>query len=103
MNLTKNAKIVSIPFKREGTFRHSHSSSWCCWCASVSIPFKREGTFRLRRYTADPRAKGSGFNSLQTGRHIQTAIMSATMDEEVRFQFPSNGKAHSDFIWIPVQ
>ena len=38
-----------------------------------------------------------GFNSLQTGRHIQTGELKS--EEEYygsEFQFPSNGKAHSD-------
>ena len=41
------------------------------------------------------------FNSLQTGRHIQTGIVGWAAALTVgmfalKFQFPSNGKAHSD-------
>ena len=38
----------------------------------------------------------SGFNSLQTGRHIQTQSQKSTRRISAGFQFPSNGKAHSD-------
>ena len=65
---------VSIPFKREGTFRHL-----CCPLSkpfgSVSIPFKREGTFR------------------------QFAKKQKCAAADIKFQFPSNGKAHSDFLF----
>ena len=35
----------------------------------VSIPFKREGTWKDKRSPVDPRP--IGFNSLQTGRHME--------------------------------
>ena len=41
------------------------------------------------------------FNSLQTGRHIRTcknAKIFRDFRESIGFQFPSNGKAHSDKI-----
>ena len=134
---------VSIPFKREGTFRRSpgprRRRALC-----VSIPFKREGTFRpnfrakrdfagagfqfpsngkahsdrqrqrrTRRHAlcfnslqtgrhiqttieAGQYREGMCFNSLQTGRHIQTYLTQAKDEIKSTFQFPSNGKAHSD-------
>ena len=39
-------KQVSIPFKREGTFRRAAYNVHFCRPPLVSIPFKREGTFR---------------------------------------------------------
>ena len=38
----------------------------------------------------------SRFNSLQTGRHIQTNKLIYPTRMASQFQFPSNGKAHSD-------
>ena len=88
----------------------------------VSIPYEREGTFRPG--TANERKpNGWSFNSLRTGRHIQTRIFyslyfhlipvsipyeregtfrrkedsESNCRRDVReFQFPTNGKAHSD-------
>ena len=67
---------VSIPFKREGTFRLD-PDELVKEDLKVSIPFKREGTFR--QYP--PKKKHvtlSSFNSLQTGRHIQTSHIDLT-------------------------
>ena len=111
---------VSIPFKREGTFRLLIGLFPLCLVYRVSIPFKREGTFRLAIHSNFLNI-GFGFNSLQTGRHIQTRflmkkactyievsipfkregtfrqkIWSFFMVKYKLFQFPSNGKAHSD-------
>ena len=85
---------------------------------SVSIPFKRESTSKL---AAEHNPKGFErirFNSLQTGKHIQTRgdggksageqvsipfkrestskrpIEYAVGTDRAKFQFPSNGKAH---------
>ena len=74
------ADVVSIPFKREGSFRHSPTSIYYCLAAGgVSIPFKREGSFR------------------QLYHHPQLH------PTENQFQFPSNGKAHSDWIVVITQ
>ena len=63
-------KMVSIPFKREGTCEHPRPPDDQGWVLEqVSIPFKREGTCEHVRYgniKQNPKAK---------------------------FQFPSNGKA----------
>ena len=139
----ERAQGVSIPFKREGTFRLVISVT-IEGDKKVSIPFKREGTFRQEVVEAnsanadafqfpsngkahsDPVAAsaavkcklsfnslqtgrhiqtdtgvtfkgGLSFNSLQTGRHIQTKWRELTNETESDwFQFPSNGKAHSD-------
>ena len=87
---------VSIPFKREGTFRLAANQSCHDVANKVSIPFKREGTFRHSKPWLNFNFLKS-FNSLQTGRHIQTQKRSrAATGFGSGFQFPSNGKAHSD-------
>ena len=50
---------VSIPFKREGTFRPEIASRAFFNLAEVSIPFKREGTFRQTPISAHT-GRGSG-------------------------------------------
>ena len=113
---------VSIPFKREGTFRLCSIVYRTHVFTFVSIPFNREGTFRLEHYTEHvTRSAGfhslqtgrhiqtrrwrvltipgykQSFHSLQTGRHIQTGVSATTITEVLRrFPFPSNGKAHLD-------
>ena len=63
----------------------------------VSIPFKREGTFRLKIISVGRSRRALRFNSLQAGRHIQTQRVPCTeAGERGMFQFPSSGKAHSD-------
>ena len=37
-----------------------------------------------------------GFDSLQSGRHIQTVLIDAGVRNVAKFRFPSNGKAHLD-------
>ena len=96
----------------------------------VSIPFKREGSFRPKPAEEVDAPEKRGFNSLQTGRHIQTHHYGAvcklkpsqvsipfkregsfrlvananTIGVNYMFQFPSNGKAHSDeqYLKTPV-
>ena len=64
--------MVSIPFKREGTFRPDTATEETDPAAeNVSIPFKREGTFRPHTRITQ-KLSINCFNSLQTGRHIQT-------------------------------
>ena len=62
----------------------------------VSIPFKREGTFRLQEYGSDQVNTTLSFHSLQTGRHIQTHITPTVDLQGTKFPFPSNGKAQAD-------
>ena len=69
----------------------------------VSIPFKRERTFRQHSRNFTYMERPDGFDSLQTGKHIQTGEQQVCPNGNRRneFRFPSNGKAHSD-IGIPV-
>ena len=60
---------VSIPFKREGSFGPI-GTPIISQKSSVSIPFKREGSFGLKKEEG--------------------------LQPRFEFQFPSNGKAHSD-------
>ena len=86
----------------------------------VSIPFKREGTCEQNNPNTVIDGKVESFNSLQTGRNIRTLRLvvkqgrffcvsipfkrEGTFEHEtvneteqvVKFQFPSNGKAHSN-------
>ena len=138
---------VSIPFKREGTFRHLTRGTGTLQFSQFQFPSNGKAhsdvaEFWMSKYTesfkfpsngkahSDPGPgntpqKQRSFNSLQTGRHIQTLMLELgnrierfrfnslqtgrhiqTVDLELKtasvfpFQFPSNGKAHSDH---PIQ
>ena len=39
---------------------------------------------------------GFSFNSLQTGRHVETTVGLGVHVEKIVFQFPSNGKARGN-------
>ena len=107
----------AYPKKELMTPRHS-----CRPC--VSIPFKREGISKALKVLQVPR-QSAGFNSLQTGRHIQSQrnhILQGDSWDDVSipfkregiskehgsqpcagdgcdvFQFPSNGKAYPKCI-----
>ena len=116
--------MMSQGFNSLQTGRHIQTLLGCFFGnlnqLKVSIPFKREGTFRPSRCTKCLKIRRLSFNSLQTGRHIQTQPPSShstnaesvsipfkregtfrppfpcTYLRRIWFQFPSNGKAHSD-------
>ena len=112
---------VSIPFKRETAFKHRTPTTWTA-LTQVSIPFKRETAFKLSS-KASVNGCIPSFNSLQTGNCIQTSWpiwptcrqprVSIPFKRETafkrgrkrnenrtanQFQFPSNGKLHSNKI-----
>ena len=62
----------------------------------VSIPFKREGTFRLA-LCISPTENGYGFQFPSSGK-ARSDDPNAGLDPIVinKFQFPSGGKARSD-------
>ena len=62
---------------------------------NVSIPFKRETAFKQPVQTPTMITTMS-FNSLQTGNCIQTENGSFATPLSDVFQFPSNGKLHSN-------
>ena len=65
---------VSIPFKREGTWKVQKNAPSGGWFLPVivSIPFKREGTWKVETFK------------------------NFSVDDQ--FQFPSNGKVHGKII-----
>ena len=87
--------IVSIPFKREGTWKDEIRIPFCL-SAIVSIPFKREGTWKAvrERRTSWRQSIRHSFNSLQTGRYMESPGGTTDRHEKLTFQFPSNGKVH---------
>ena len=90
--------MVSIPFKREGTFRPEAKVMQGSG-SLLEFQFPSNGKAHSDRQTLIRRRQTliRRFNSLQTGRHIQTYYL-VCHDHlpRIRFQFPSNGKAHSD-------
>ena len=81
---------------------HSDSHKQGCLCYSpfsVSIPYEREGTFRqIVHFTQIFKYHHKSFNSLRTGRHIQTGLTINNVRGGIVFQFPTSGKAHSDMV-----
>ena len=87
------AYTVSIPFKRERIYKVNCSASMAIPRLSVSIPFKRERIYKDGRSVF--RMAEYGFNSLQTGTHIQSWKVACFYLLNFRFQFPSNGNAYT--------
>ena len=126
-------QVVSIPFKRESIYKAFGFQSSSISTKKVSIPFKRESIYKVQNnvvfvYSCDNhrgfnslqtgkhiqrlaygivRDYHTGFNSLQTGKHIQRmrgeVVKVLTRGEE--FQFPSNGKAYtkSTYTWLRIE
>ena len=87
---------VSIPFKRESVSKEKiwfyvfHLETY------VSIPFKRESGSKVEcLYQGSKVIKG--FNSLQTGKGIQSEPPRIETKNLHEFQFPSNGKVYPKF------
>ena len=60
----------------------------------VSIPFKRESISKVAILRTIDAYENPSFNSLQTGKHIQSGLASIIVEIVKSFQFPSNGKAY---------
>ena len=90
---------VSIPFKREGTFRRTLEVA-LREIDVMMFQFPSNGKAHSDPHQARNGGRiDKGFNSLQTGRHIQTLTRKERLLFMLKkFQFPSNGKAHSDFV-----
>ena len=111
--------MVSIPFKREGAWKVFEEIEDINLRCTVSIPFKREGAWKARGGNRDSgtgkkfqfpsngkehgkwevvsfsREGDSGFNSLQTGRSMESfGDIWENSEDNHEFQFPSNGKEH---------
>ena len=65
---------VSIPFKREGAWKAPLRSETAKVSVYVSIPFKREGAWKEKTTQRTKRRRRTSFNSLQTGRSMESAI-----------------------------
>ena len=63
---------VSIPFKREGISKAMQRIQLWFKTVQVSIPFKREGISKGIQLRYSAYVWPTSFNSLQTGRHIQS-------------------------------
>ena len=74
-----------ICFNSLQTGRHIQTQNWHTRSVTqiVSIPFKREGTFRRKEHRVMAIVK-NGFHSLQTGRHIQTGFLKGNRQEDRR-------------------
>ena len=59
----------------------------------VSIPFKRESVSKVVISTP-MQVKINSFNSLQTGKCIQSEADEKALSAGILFQFPSNGKVY---------
>ena len=88
---------VSIPYEPEATGRLCRSEL-CSRSSHIKFqaPTNRKPHSDLR-YPINSRVPQKSFNSLRTGRHIQTLQMKTQVFVFLTFQFPTNGKAHSDF------
>ena len=60
---------------------------------AVSIPFKRESVSKVKVLPITT-LDGSCFNSLQTGKCIQSCFGICRSGKLIKFQFPSNGKVY---------
>ena len=86
---------VSIPFKRETAFKLFCDRTNLDICLLVSIPFKRETAFKLR--ILDPLAAEYKFQFPSNGKlHSNSVLRRFIIEGDVEFQFPSNGKLHSN-------
>ena len=71
LGLTRNLK-VSIPFKRESVSKAIELLPLATGVGVVSIPFKRESVSKAYRKRSAYLKHQKSFNSLQTGKHIQS-------------------------------
>ena len=87
---------VSIPFKRESVSKViKFSINLVKIKIRVSIPFKRESVSKAFPKTVYPSVQTAGFNSLQTGKCIQSMNNAKRHAKRIaEFQFPSNGKVY---------
>ena len=88
--------LVLFQFPSNGKAYPKRSSSFSLiWQLNtqVSIPFKRESVSKAFMIMLGS-AILAGFNSLQTGKRIQSDKWAHTGEFRCGFQFPSNGKAY---------
>ena len=88
----------------------AYTKLYCSICRdtkifNVSIPFKRESIYKVCGMSFDSETMIEvGFNSLQTGKHIQSKSTIRLNKGSLKwFQFPSNGKAYTkEGIYIRI-
>ena len=90
-------KRVSIPFKRESVSKVNFNHQTGEYTQEVSIPFKRESVSKEKQRPLRHLPRQS-FNSLQTGKRIQSQFDLFMGWLTAMFQFPSNGKAYPKSI-----
>ena len=92
----RSSTKVSIPYEREGTFRRLRRETKRSRI-SVSIPYEREGTFRLSIFNSNTELHIE-FQFPTNGKaHSDGTLAASAQHTDILFQFPTNGKAHSDF------
>ena len=87
---------VSIPFKREGTWKPSFVVDYRCWWFTLCFNSLQTGRHVETDESVINYSHEDRFHSLQTGRHVETFRATVTEDLELGFQFPSNGKARGN-------
>ena len=95
-----NMPEISIPFKRETAFKPFNFNSKFSE-RRVSIPFKRETAFKRGVWGNHPFRSNCVSIPFKTGNCIQTSLSTdmAKANAEM-FQFPSNGKLHSNLFLV---
>ena len=90
--IVKETKEVSIPFKRESVSKDCR----LMLLATVVPSFNSLQTGKRIQSTQEMRMRfgRKSFNSLQTGKRIQSLMIGFLSLFAVTFQFPSNGKAY---------
>ena len=86
---------VSIPFKRESVSKDG-KTAYKTGSLDVKFQFPSNGkAYPKYQIQSIPHPSNVCFNSLQTGKRIQSEIPYASAGNILReFQFPSNGKAY---------
>ena len=91
-----DADALILRFNSLQTGKHTESISSAGYrhpTLRVSIPFKRESTLKVDIDWGIKKLLVC-FNSLQTGKHTERETFPSANTERLKFQFPSNGKAH---------
>ena len=86
---------VSIPFKREGISKEMMQILQMLARSGFQFPSNGKAYTKSLSWYSTANRRQYCFNSLQTGRHIQSAIWNDPRTNDWKFQFPSNGKAYT--------
>ena len=91
---------VSIPFKRESVFRDSAKRVWTRRGKKRFNSLQTGKCIQRAKETQGKQPWKYGFNSLQTGKCIQSESKQREKIAQKVFQFPSNGKVYSEWIFV---